>query len=66
VGSFRFDGLLRMSTQSSLYTFLEVIKETYTSLYEVKVTQPQRPSMTALQIPYTIVRRDTALFSLAR
>ena len=66
VGSFRFDGLLRMSTQSSLYTFLEVIKETYTSLYDVKVTQPQRPSMTPLQIPYTIVRRDTAQFSLAR
>jgi hypothetical protein len=27
VGSFRFDGMLRMSTQSNLFTFLEVIKE---------------------------------------
>jgi hypothetical protein len=63
VGSFRFDGLLRMSTQSSLFTFLEVIKEVYTSLYDVKVYQPQRPSMAPLQIPFTLVRRDTALFS---
>lgn len=63
VGAFRFDGLLRMSTQSSLYTFLEVIKEVYTSLYDVKVYQPQRPSMTPLHIPFTLVRRDTALFS---
>jgi hypothetical protein len=63
VGSFRFDGLLRMSTQSSLFTFLEVIKEVYTSLYEVKVYQPQRPSMTPLHVPFTLVRRDAALFS---
>jgi hypothetical protein len=65
VGSFRFDGLLRMSTQSSLHNFLEVIKEVYTSLYEVKISQPERPSMAPLQAPYTIVRRDAALFSLA-
>jgi len=64
VGSFRFEGLLRMSTQSSLHNFLEVIKEVYTSLYEVKISQPERPSMAALQVPYTIVRRDAALFSL--
>jgi hypothetical protein len=62
VGSFRFDGLLRMSTQSNLYNFLEVIKEVYTSLYEVKISQPERPSMAALQVPYTLIRRDAALF----
>jgi hypothetical protein len=63
VGSFRFDGLLRMSTQSSIFTFLEVIKETYTSLYDVRVYQPQRPSMTPIHLPFTLVRRDTALFA---
>jgi hypothetical protein len=63
VASFRFDGLLRMSTQSSLFTFLEVIKEVYTSLYDVKVYQPQRPSLAPLHIPFTLVRRDTALFA---
>jgi hypothetical protein len=66
VGSFRFDGLLRMSTQSNLHNFLEVIKEVYTSLYEVKISQPERPSMASLQVPYTIVRRDAALFSLTK
>jgi hypothetical protein len=66
VGSFRFDGLLRMSTQSNLHNFLEVIKEVYTSLYEVKISQPERPSMAPLQVPYTIVRRDAALFSLMK
>jgi hypothetical protein len=63
VGSFRFDGLLRSSTQSSLFTFLEVIKEVYTSLYDVKVYQPLRPSMKPLHIPFTLVKRDSALFS---
>lgn len=65
-GAFRFDGLLRMSTQSDLHNFLEVIKEAYTSLYEVKVSQPERPAMAALQAPYLIIRRDAALFSLSR
>lgn len=62
VGSFRFDGFIRMSTQTTLERYLDVTKETFTPLYDVEITQPGMPSL-KLSVPYVLLRRDMVLFS---
>jgi hypothetical protein len=63
VGSFRFDGCLRMSTQTSLDRFLDVSKEIFTTLYDLEITQPLIPAMKPIHVPYALVRSDFVLFS---
>lgn len=63
IGPYRFDGLLRMSTMNNLKNYLELMTEKYTSLYEVVVSQPQRPNMKPLHIPFALIHRESALFS---
>jgi hypothetical protein len=62
-GLFRFDAYVRMSTQTSLERFLDVMKESFTSLYEVEVSSPALPGMSALKVPFMIIRREKVLFS---
>jgi len=63
VGSFRLDGCIRMSTQTTLDRYLDVTKETFTPVYEVDITQPTVPGMRPLHVPYVLVRRDMVIFS---
>ncbi len=63
VGSFRFDGCIRMSTQTSLERYLDVAKETFTPLYEVDISQPTAPGIHALHVPYVLIRREMVTFS---
>jgi hypothetical protein len=62
-GHFRMDAHVRMSTLSSLPKFLEVMSEEFTSLYDVSISQPLRPNFKPLQVPFVLLRRETALFS---
>lgn len=63
VGTFRYDGLLRMSTHTSLDKYLEVAKETFAPIYEVEITQPSLPSLGVIRVPYVLVRSEMVLFS---
>ena len=63
IGPFRFDGYIRVAGQTNLTHYLEVVKETFIPLYEIEISQPQRPSMKPLRIPYTLVRREVSLFA---
>lgn len=63
VGAFRLDGLIRMSTQTNLERYLDVAKETFTTFYEVEITQPGEAQMGTLRVPYVLLRRDSILFS---
>ena len=63
IGPFRFDGLLRMSSHSNLERFLDVLKETFTSIYDVEITQPSTPRMGAIKVPFALIRNETVLFS---
>jgi hypothetical protein len=63
VGTFRFDGFLRMSTQTSIDRFLDVSKETFTALYDLEITQPLIPSMKPIRVPFALLRSDFVLFS---
>jgi hypothetical protein len=63
-GDFRLQARLRISTMSTLLKHLEVINEKYTSLYEVTITQPLRPNLKGLQVPFVLVLREAALFAV--
>ncbi|RPI25599.1 MAG: hypothetical protein EHM70_19890 [Chloroflexota bacterium] len=62
-GAFRFDGKLRMATSSTVKKFLDVVKENYTSLYDVHASQPLRPNLKPLHVPFVLLRRETCIFS---
>jgi hypothetical protein len=61
-GFFRFDGLIRMSTYSTLGAYLDVTKEAFTPLYEVQVISLAIPTLTPIRVPYALVRQAGALF----
>jgi hypothetical protein len=63
VGSFQFNGTIRMSTQTSLDKFLDVAKDTYTSMYEIEITNPMLPQMGVIKAPFAMLNNDLALYS---
>lgn len=63
VGPFRFDGFVRLSTMTNLSRYLDVNTETYTSIYDVSISLPGSSKITGLQVPFLLVRRESALFS---
>lgn len=63
VGPFRFDGNIRMSTQTNLEKYLEVIKETYTSFYDIHIIATHTPAMKPIEVPYALLCRDMVIFS---
>jgi hypothetical protein len=62
IGPFRFDGHLRMATSADLTKYLDVMKQTFTSIYDVEITQPLRTGMKGLHVPMALVRSEVALF----
>ncbi len=63
LGFFRFDGLMRMSTHTTLGQYLEVTKEAFTPFYEVEITNLAIPSLKAVRVSYALVRQDASLFA---
>jgi hypothetical protein len=63
VGAFRFDGSVRMSSQTSLESYLDVIKEAFTSIYDIQVTPLNIPGMKPFRVPFALLRRDMVIFS---
>ncbi len=63
VGAFRFDGKILVAQKADLTKFIEVSKETYTSLYEVEVSYPMMTSMGILKVPYLLFRFAEGMLS---
>ncbi len=63
IGAFRFDGFVRMSTQTDLENYLDVIKENFTSIYDIQVTSPNIPALKPFKIPFALLRRDRVIFA---
>lgn len=64
VGSFRFNGHIRMAAQSKLGKFLEIARESFFSFYDVEITNPGLPSAAALKVPIALVRLSTAILAV--
>lgn len=63
VGWFRFEGFLRMSTQTDMERYLDVLKEPFTAMYDTVITQPLTHTSGAMRVPYVLIRNMSALFS---
>jgi hypothetical protein len=63
VGNFRFNGSLRMATQSYLFKYLETARETWTSLYDVEISNPGLPSMGTLHVSLALIRMNGTILS---
>jgi hypothetical protein len=64
IGSFRFDGCLRMSTHTELERFLDVSKENFMSMYDIAITQPSLPSMSVIRVNIALIRSLSAIFAV--
>ncbi len=63
VGPFRFDGYVRMSSQTDLERYLDVNKEVFTAFYDIEVTPLSLQTLKPFHVPYTLLRRDLVSFS---
>ena len=63
IGNFRLDGFIRMSTQINLERFLDASKETFTSLYNVEISQPNLPSRRPFTVTFVLLRMNDTIFS---
>jgi hypothetical protein len=63
IGPFRFQGNIRMSTQTNLEKYLDVIKETFTPLYDIHITEIHNTSLKPIQVQYALLRRDLVTFA---
>jgi hypothetical protein len=63
VGSFRMDGNMRLSTRTSLATYIEVTRESFTPLYDVEIHNLVVPALGVVRVPYAQVRKQDILFA---
>jgi hypothetical protein len=64
VGTFVMKGKVRISTQTELYTSLEMARVPWMSIYDVSVTNPYLPQMAVVQIPMILVSPNHVSFAL--
>lgn len=64
VGTFRFDGTVRISTQSDIVTHLNVSRSPWMSLYNLEISNPYLAGMGILKVPMALVRPTNIHFGL--
>ena len=62
VGPFRIEGSLRLAAKSDLAKYLDLTHEQFTAVYDAEITHPLMPQLGGLQVPYLLVRQQTAMF----
>ena len=65
VGTFVMSGKIRISTHTEVDTTLESARVSWMSVYEVSITNPYLPQMTALQVPMVLVNPAHVAFGLS-
>jgi hypothetical protein len=64
VGTFHFNGLIRISTLVDLGTSITSGRSVWLSVYDVKVTNPLLPQMGEVRVPMLVVRPGQVGFGL--
>jgi hypothetical protein len=64
VGSFVFNGAIRISTQVNLGTSITSGRIVWMSIYDVKISNPQLPQMKEFEVPLLMVRPGQVIFAL--
>ncbi len=65
VGTFIFNGAIRISTQVDLGTSITSGRTVWMSIYDVKITNPQLPQMGEMHVPMLVARPGQAGFALS-
>ncbi|HEY3476964.1 MAG TPA: hypothetical protein VGK56_20265 [Anaerolineales bacterium] len=65
VGTFVMSGKIRISTHTEVDTTLESARVSWMSVYDVSITNPYLPQMTALQVPMVLVNPAHVAFGLS-
>jgi hypothetical protein len=64
VGTFVFNGAIRISTQVDLGTSITSARTIWMSIYDVKISSPQLQQMGEIQVPMLLVRPEQVGFGL--
>jgi hypothetical protein len=64
IGPFRADGSIRMAVQTTLARYLDVAKETYSSMYDVELSHPMLPAMGVIKTPFLLINNELVVLSL--
>jgi hypothetical protein len=64
VGTFRFDGSMRMSSRTTLRKYLDVTRESFSSLYDVEISNHIIPALGVVKVPFVQVRQLGVTFSI--
>jgi hypothetical protein len=64
VGTFNFNGAIRISTQVDLGTSITSGRQIWMSIYDVRVSNPQIPHRGDLEVPMLLVRPGKVCFAL--
>jgi hypothetical protein len=63
VGTFVFNGAIRISTQVDIGTSLTSGRSVWMSIYDVKISNPHLPQMREVEVPMLVVRPGLAGFA---
>jgi len=61
IGSFRFKGYIRISSQSTIEKHLDISKEPFMSFYDVEITNPSIPAMATIKAPLALFRQNSVM-----
>jgi hypothetical protein len=64
VGTFKFDGFMRMSTRMVVRKYLEVTREGFSSIYDVDISNLIIPSLGVVKAPFVQVRQLNVMFAI--
>jgi len=64
VGTFMMKGKIRVSTQTEVGVSLEMAGVSWMSIYDVSISNPYLPQMSAIQVPMVLVNPNHVAFGL--
>jgi hypothetical protein len=62
VGTFRFNGFMRMSTHTDFGTFLTISRSSYFSIYDVEISNSSLQGMGILRVPMALLKPSLITF----
>jgi hypothetical protein len=65
VGTFTFKGELRISTQGTVSSYLEVSKIAWMSVYNAEISNPSLPQMPPIKVPLAIFAPEMVSYGLS-
>jgi hypothetical protein len=61
--AFQVNGTLRMAAKSDLAKYIEVTRETFTSIYDAEIICSLMPSLGIMRVPFLMVRQSESMFA---